>query len=568
MIDPARGDADGRPGDVYRTAASARLGGVLSLVDSEISSATRGSFDRTWWGWKFTDFSATRFQEGAHALAWLLTSDLAPARARESARLLDTAAASIAFWSSLQHGDGSFDEAYPFERSLAATSFTLFYVGTAIERLGSRLDRHVRDDALRTVERAGAWLSVNGEHHGILSNHLAAAAAACQVAGDLVGTDRFRGARDRFLGIIYREQDPDEGWMREYGGADPGYQSHGMFYLADILRRTGDAALRDRLKAAMAFSAWFAHPDGSLGGEYASRGTKFAYPAAFEMLAPDIPDAAAIAAHLRVQIARGTAIGVHEMDAWNLFPMLNNYLFAAEAAGTLAPHPLPWMKPGATAVFERAGLMIANRGGRVLAAAPGNGGALKVWDRDGSLVYEDCGYGVGSERGRWIVSQGPSNWRREPSAGAETPRADAAHDPTVSLASTNDSVFVSVPAIRFDPWRFMAFRGFTMTMGRLPALARGLKDVLVRVLIRRRKPQAARLERRIAFAADGSLTIDDHLTGLAGAVRSIARGVPYHMGSARYTSLEDGLGAHVPCPEATQTGSSATRTFRLPAAGS
>lgn len=522
-------------GEPYLSNALTRIGGALSMVDSERTSSTRGSFDRTWWNWKFTDFPASRFQEGAHTLAWLLTSPLAPRHARESARLLDTAQSAIAFWSTLQHRDGSFDEAYPFERSLAATAFTLFYVGTAIERLGDRLQNAQRSAALATVERAAEWLAVNGEHHGILSNHLAAAAAACQVAGDLIGTDRWRSARDRYLGIIYREQDPDEGWMREYGGADPGYQGHGMFYLADILRRTGDAELAARLAAAARFLAWFAHPDGTMGGEYASRGTKFAFPAAFEMLSGTSSDAAAIASHLRHSISEGRGVGLHEMDAWNLFPMLNNYLFAAEAAVSLTAAELPWRSDGATGLFPRAGLLIANRKGLVLAAAPGNGGALKLWDASGLLRYEDCGYGLARGR-RWAVSQAPSDWQR------------SATDAVGSLTASCQSTFVSVPSVRFDPWRFIAFRGFTMTVGRMPALARALKDTLVRVLIRRRTPQAAKLERRLTFTTGGQLTVEDTMSGLHGPAVALDRSVPYHMGSARYAGLDDACGAQLPCP--------------------
>lgn len=534
-----RTDAGTGAAQPYLSHALARMGGVLSLVDCEIASASRGSFDRTWWNWKFTDFSASRFQEGAHALAWLLTSPLAPAKARESARLRDAAAASITFWAGLQHRDGSFDEAYPFERSLAATAFTLFYVGTAIERLGDRLDPKTRGLALTTVERAAGWLALNGESHGILSNHLAAAAAACQVGGDLLGSDRYKIARDRFLGIIYREQDPDEGWMREYGGADPGYQGHGMFYLADILRRSRDRELGQRLAAALKFQAWFVHPDGTIGGEYASRGTKFAFPAAFEMLASDVPEAAAIAGHLRHSIGSGRGVGLNEMDVWNLFPMLNNYVFAAEAAGPLEAPALPWCTTGATAVFPRAGLMVANRNGCVLTAAPGNGGALKLWDRDGQLRYEDCGYAIRTGQ-RWTVSQGPSAWQ---DSGAIGHRAEP-----VGITATNAGPFVSVPSVRFDPWRFMAFRAFTMTIGRLPWMARTLKDVLVRVLIRRRTPQTAKLERKISFAQSGQLTIEDTLTDVGGEVVPLDRSVPYHMGSARYAGLEDAFGPEVRCP--------------------
>ncbi len=252
--------------DIHLDAIRPLLGRALSGLDAEPTSPTRGSFDRTFWCWKFTDFSATRFQEGAHLLAWLASSPLSPAPEPARARFAELSRAALRFWTRLQHGDGSFDEAYPFERSLAATAFTGFYLGCAIERLRTRPGPEVDGDVLGALERGAAWLAGNGEWHGVLSNHLAAAAGALQLAGDVLGTDRFRAARDRYLGIIYQNQHPTEGWMREYGGADPGYQSHGMFYLAEIERRTGDAELFERLARASAFMGWFVHPTAPSAG--------------------------------------------------------------------------------------------------------------------------------------------------------------------------------------------------------------------------------------------------------------------------------------------------------------
>lgn len=523
--------------EAYLPAITRLAGRALSRLDAEPTSPSRGSFDRTWWCWKFTDFPASRFQEGAHLLAWLATSPNAPRCGRGRDRLVDGAAAAIGFWARLQHRDGSFDEAYPFERSLAATAFTGFYLGCALERLRDLLPPRVLDAALAAIERGGGWIAANGEYHGILSNHLAAAAAALQVAGDLIGTDRFVSARDRYLGVIYKEQDPEEGWMREYGGADPGYQGHGMFYLAEIWGRTRGGELGERLARASDFMAWFVHPDGTVGGEYASRGTKFAYPGAFEMLAPQVPSAASIASHLRACISGGRGTGAEQMDAWNLFPLLNNYLFALDAGSELrSPPPLPWAAGEACRVFPNAGLVVASAGGRLLAAGPSMGGALKLWEASGGrLVYEDCGYAT-RDGGNFAVSQAPSAWEYPPRANG--------------LAITVKAAFRSIPKTRFSPWTFLGFRGFTLTFGRLPLLARLLKDLLVAVLIRRRKPGAARLDRRILLEPDGTLVVEDRLTGLSDDAIPLGRHVPFHMGSSRYADLDDWLGPEIPPPPA------------------
>ncbi|MGI9499277.1 MAG: hypothetical protein ACR2P3_04520, partial [Geminicoccaceae bacterium] len=405
----------------------------------------------------------------------------------------------------------------------------------AVERLGERLTAGERDIALQALERAAVWLGRNGEHHGILSNHLAAAAGALQLAGDLHGTDRFQSACQRYLDIIYREQHPSEGWLNEYGGPDPGYQSHGMFYLAEIERRTGDEALLACLKKASDFIVWFAHPDGTLGGEYASRGTKFCYPAAFEMLASRIPSAAAVAAHARSSLAAGRGIGAQEMDAWNQFPLLNNLLFACDAEQTLdTPPDLPSKADGAGKVFPEGGLAIANRRGRVLVVGGRTGGITKIWNPAGNLVYEDCGYGI-EQKGRWAVSQGRSEW------------AWQVVDTGLQVEIT--APFRGLPALRFSPWRFIGFRLFTTTMGRAPAIARRLKDVLVHLLIKKKPSHPGRLKRRIRLEPDGTVLIEDVIEGLARAPVPLDRALSYHMGSTRYADSTDVLGAGLPCPK-------------------
>lgn len=518
------------PADAYLAACKPVLGRALSFLDAEATSPSKGSFDRTWWCWKFSDFSAPRFQEGVYSLAWLYTSPKAPDAARGNERLLRQAASAIGFWSGLQHGDGSFDEAYPFERSLAATAFTTFYVAGGIERIRGALDAVALEKGLQSVERAARWLTRNDEFHGVLSNHLAAAAAALQVAGDILQTDRFAAARDRFLARIYDNQDREEGWFREYGGADPGYQSHGMFYLAEIWRRTGNVELLERLRRGCEFLSWFAHPDGTMGGEYASRGTKFAFPAAFEILSAESEAASAIAGHLRGCLRRGRGVGVAQMDAWNMFPMLNNCLFAAEAASDIQPRQLPWQAADSSRVFRRAGLALIRKADRVAAIGLATGGVVKMWDaHSNALIYEDAGYAL-HERRKWFSSQGVSEWQDGRNA-----------------SFVIRSRFEGLPNARFDPWRFLLFRMFTLTIGRWQPIARGLKQLLVSVLIRRRASHSASLERMVRLDNDGTLTVSDRLQNLAANPIPIARHVAFHMGSSRYSDMLDWFGPQIEC---------------------
>lgn len=504
------------------------FGRVLSLIDFEATSATRGCFDRTWWNWKFTDFPAPRLQEGIYTLSWLfVNSKKISSIELDQDMLLESIVAGINFWCKKQHNDGSFDEAYPFERSLAATSFTTFYIGHAILLVGDELPVECRRRAVSTIKKAGTWLSNNGEYHGILSNHLAAAAGALQIAKDITGDSSFSNSRNQYLHIIYREQDLKEGWMREYGGADPGYQSHGMFYLADIWKRNPCPELFQRLEKACEFMSWFIHPDGSCGGEYASRGTKFLYPAAFEILGEHIDSAANIASFVHKCLKNNKCIGPKEMDIWNLFPMTNNYLFAEKYFNeVVSGEILPWQKQGAYIEFPNAGLLVKNQAVQKLVASQGYGGSIKLWDlKSNQLIFEDYGYFF-DKRGKSFVSQSKSDF-------------SVSNTDTDGLRIKLKSNFTELAKIRFSSTKFILFRSFNLSFGRLHKVALWLKNCLVKTLINKKDKHDVSLERNIHLNFKGQLNITDCIRGTPIQVNRLSRHVPFHMGSARYSQLAD-----------------------------
>ncbi len=88
-----------------------------------------------------------------------------------------------------------------------------------------------------------------------------------------------------------------------------------------------------------------------------------------------------------------------------------------------------------------------------------------------------------------------------------------------------------------DPYRFLAFRLFSLSFGRMKRMAYWLKALLVRVLIYRKKQVALHLEPRIRLLDDG-IQVCDRLRGPLGAeLESIIDDAVYttiHMGSSRY----------------------------------
>lgn len=496
---------------------------LLSWQDREPFSRTYGSFDRTYWGWKFTDFPGARFQEGVYALAHLYTHPFDGNSLAGNERVLEWARAGMCYWASIQYKDGSFDEAYPFERSLAAAAFTGFYAGEAFLLIKDLLGADERERLQSAFIRAGEWLISNDEGHGFLSNHLAAAAAALLSIHRITGDERYKKRCDYFLEKILSHQS-EEGWYDEYGGADPGYQTHGTFYLAWIWKHTKEGRLLESLKRSVGFLKYFIHPNGTLGGEYGSRNTEFYFPAGFEILSASVPDAALIASFMRKSVEARSSAGLSAMDAYNFLPMLNNYLFAAENAAGLvcSPEKMPFGKEGER-FFPDAGLYVRTTRAYHAVLGLSKGGVLRVYDGiSGGLLASDSTYWAAMKDDSVCSPQSlsrPGRWKE-----AEN-------------GFTIESDFIQVKRHVQTPVLFMGFRGFTLTIGRVSRASYWMKNLLVNALIKKRRRMPLKLRRQVRFEPL-RVVIEDRieLTGAA-EVKELRRGEKFstiHMGSSRY----------------------------------
>ncbi len=520
---------------MYRAAILEQAPRVLSLMDRGTLSPTAGCCDRTYWAWKFVDFPRARFQEGLCTLSFLYSHKFENNPYFQSAKLLEWIGWGMRFWSAIQHNDGSFDEAYPFERSLAATAFTGSYIGEALGFLGDQAPKDALTAARQAMAKVGRWLVNNDETHGFLSNHQAAAAAALYHAYLATGETIFERRSRYFLEKILAAQSP-EGWYNEYGGADPGYQTHGSFYLVRYWQLSHDEDVAESLSRSMRFLAPFVHADGSLGGEYASRNTQTYYPAAFEMFAPRDQAAAWIAQVMRSSVLNGGAAGLRCMDSYNYLPFLNNLVFAYrgcldQARGTALPEE-PSKEPGLLS-FPQAGILRVRKARYDAYVGTAKGGVIKVFDRARRrLAYSDCGY-IGRLRdGRVFSTQ-----HQDPGRPIQV---------APDRIEIHGSLFeVSRPSMR--PFVFVAFRLFSLSAGRLAHVGRWLKRQLVRVLIYRKRPLDIRFTRTIEFD-DCSVTVTDRIWGPDGRradyLQWCENFTTIHMGSSRYfinNELEDGF---------------------------
>lgn len=513
----------------YFSNANRRFSEILSRVDHEPFSRTFGCGDRNYWGWKFVDFSGARFQEFLYSAAWMKTSKSANADWRDCGSLEQALSAGFGWWRKIQYADGSFDEAYPYERSFAATAFTLFYLSEAFALVRGSLE--CEGETLDAMARAANWLCRNEESHGMLSNHVAAAAAAMWNCAELLDSEVYRRRANQFIERILNRQS-HEGWYEEYGGPDIGYQTHCSFYLARIWQRSRDSQLLGSLKSANAFLSHFIHPDHSVGGEYSSRGTKFYFPAAYEILWDECVSARSIAEFQKKGIAESKGVGIWQMDEYNLYPMLNNYLFAEDAlrarqSKNLPVNLLPWQKEQEY-VFEQAGLVVDSRSSHFAVFGLGSGGVVRVWNkRTRKLAFQNVGYAkkVGTQ---WLSTRALSKWTR------------------IKNGWYVENNPVSINQMVFSPLLFLCFRSFNISLGRYPFFAKWIKRLLVRVLVSRKKTIKKTFSREIIWSADDVLTLRDEGKGVLRGSLLLDRFLPFHMGSARY--IDEGEEINRPLP--------------------
>jgi len=499
---------------------------LLSLQDRDPYSPAYGCFDRRYWGWKLIDFPEATFQRNVYPLAWYLKNTEVSAVFEET--LADSVSAGLHFASKIQHKDGSFDQAFPNEHSFGATAFLLHPMLEAFRIVSDRLPSTAKNKYQHTLQRAADFLRNHKETHGHIANHLAGGALSLYVAADFFSEPGFASSADALIERILAHQSPD-GWFTEYEGADPGYQSLCMYYLAQVYRQRPTPGLYTALERSVHFLSCFVHPDGTFGGEYGSRRTAIYYPGGLALLAGEFPLAASMTRFMLKSIAERRTVTVQDVDVGNLAPLLSSYLPALDA---MAPDDgnlplLPCEQDSVSMDFPDAGLFVRSTRRYYAVLGASNGGVLKVFDRNQhALVWNDAGYVGQDSNGRWLTTQ------------------MTALDRPVTVE--NNSVTVEAPFYLMgrefpDPWRFILLRLLNLTVMRSISLGNWIKAVLANLLIVGKKQLPLRLKRRVAFLpeavqihdvvqADGSLKLD-----------WLSYGKPFvsiHMASAKYFENE------------------------------
>jgi hypothetical protein len=495
---------------------------LLSEGNRDPYSPAYGCFDRRFWGWKIVDFPEATLQRNAYSLAWLLEHP--DSRFEVKADILTEAVqAALRFSVSIQHRDGSFDQAFPNEHSFGATAFLLHSLLEAFLVVREASSTEFLGAIENCMKGAANFLCRHDEGHGHITNHLAGAALSLRATADYFDEPRYRKRSDELIERIMVSQST-EGWFPEYEGSDPGYQTLCLYYLAKIYRLQPDNQLKTVLERAVEFLSWFAHPDGTYGGEYGSRRTALFYPGGLAILACEFPIARGLVRFMLDSIAEGCTVTLNDVDTANIAPVLENYLTVLEVGAIDQEEeytPLPCQTDDATRDFVEAGIYVRGTARYYALLGASNGGVIKVFDRrQKKSMWDDGGYVGQTCSGEYITTQ-----------VTDLNRPCRLSENDIHI----ESAFYLLPRSSPTPASFVLLRLLNLTVMRSIRLGNFIKKRLVRLLITAKRGAPLKLTRTVEFGAE-AITVTDRINGRL-PLRWIECGRPFvaiHMASARY----------------------------------
>lgn len=389
--------------NAYLQLALGSIPRLFSLLDRNPFSPTYGCLDRAYWHYKtLTDFPSATYQQAALTLTLLCLEDFEGNIYFKNQKVREYALAALLYWSKIQRRDGSFDEWYPNEHSHVATAFTTYAISQAYRLLNS--SGEMPAGLLLSLKKAGQWLTYHTDTDVL--NHTAGAVAALHNLYLITGEKAFHKGLQRQKEIIFSRQSK-EGWFYEYGGADPGYLSLSVDYLAKYFSSSGDEEVLKPLEKALDFMTRFVHPDGSYGGEYGSRNTRYLMPHGLVVLSPLFPQARYLAQVLYKTLERGKTVGPHTCDdRYFTFFFLNNYL---EAGLNYTPQTAtPFLAEEFEEHFPEAGILVKKNKNYYLVCNYKKNGVTKLFSLGGEEpqpVFNDCGYFAELAGGQIATSQ-------------------------------------------------------------------------------------------------------------------------------------------------------------------
>lgn len=497
---------------------------LLAQVNQDKTDLYYGCGDRQFWAWKLIDFPNGTFQGAVHGLALMVKHDLLP-DGMSKAKIIDLILSMIAVLPQLTDRHGGLAEALPNESSFCVTGLVLGDVLAALDILGDDLDPDDKDNIVTICTPMAHYLYKRDEVHGLISNHLATNALAMMRWYHLSGEEKALQRVQLWLDRIQSNGHLDEGWMAEYGHADPGYQSWCLSALVQLYELDGEGQLDcdQWIKKSYAFLNYFAMPDGSFGNGMGGRLTRFLFPGGLELAAKNGFPVEPLRDFARQHAPHQHFVTLESIDPSNMVPFFNDMVLAAvhyHASQKSVHTSLPCyaLSPGDTLHFEQAGLLLHQSDTHYSCISIVAGGRLLRVSHDGNERVCRSQY-VGQSDKKLYATQ---NGRVMRLAGDD-------------LFIRADIGAVSRP--KPSAFSFLVLRVLSLSVFQFPALGDAVKKILARLLVNPQRKPAGKLVRHIQLSTG---MIKDEIKDIS--LKTIADSdgfSPTHMASQAYWQKGD-----------------------------
>lgn len=469
--------------DRYVELALSYIPHLVQVVDRNPYSPTYGCFDREYWHYRTLDFPCGMSQEFVLPFALLYLNNFPGNKYYQWERMREIAVAGIDFARRSSHADGTCDDYFPQERAMGALVFSTYACTEAYLLLGLKDERLLDFFRLR-----GDHLAKHNET-GRLSNHQAFAALAAYNIYMVTGDEKYKKVAQERSELTVSWQNKKEGWFQEYEGADPGYHTCTIAFLAKLFQKNNDESLIEPLTKAVDFAWNFMHPDGSYAGEYGSRNTYHFYPHGFEVMSRYTPKAGQIAD----AFLRGTETDKRyhndddRMCCHNVYDWLQAYIdYNPERPAPIQEREnfVNWMPD--------AGILVSKTDAYYCVANMSKGGVIKAYNQE-HCIGSDTGMIGESDDGEVLVTH-LVDQEHKVSADVEKKRF------------TVEGVFSKRQRKLSSPVKIIIFRLINLTVGRVaPNLIRSL---IQKLLITGKNRTSYRFSRTISLT-DEAVLIED-----------------------------------------------------------
>ncbi len=377
---------------LFAQEALAQIPKILTLLDRNLHSPTYGCFDRNFWHYKIIDFPSGMAQEFVLPLALAYSLEIPNNPYYLQEMIHKWVEAGILYAAHTAHTDGSCDDYFPFERASGATAFSLLASIESYQTLG--LNNY---KILSFFEKRADWL-VHHYESGKLANHEALIVLCLELLSRLLETSKWDTAKAARLERLLSWQS-QEGWFTEYSGFDPGYHTLTISCLARIYELNPSEKLKDTITKAVELAAQFIHPDGSFGGEYASRNTYNFFPHGFELVGKWLPGALSI----NDQFLRGLKNGLAPCYADDHIIGHHTWNYLLTWRDFITERPVDMNRDVASIWLKEAQILIKRRPGTELYVSLNKGGVFKLF-RDQKLVASDTHLSLQVRKGKKILN--------------------------------------------------------------------------------------------------------------------------------------------------------------------